>query len=91
MPNLIGGIVLGYIWQLIINGVLYRFNYSITSNPAGTSIPNNPNPVFNTIPTAYVKYALVSFTFLSSKGKNASKFTEFFSNFVSKNSKNILI
>jgi len=32
MPNLIGGIVLGYIWQLIINGVLYRFDYSITSN-----------------------------------------------------------
>ncbi len=32
MPNLIGGIVLGYIWQLIINGVLYRFGYSITSN-----------------------------------------------------------
>lgn len=31
-PNLIGGIVLGYIWQLIINGVLYRFNYSITSD-----------------------------------------------------------
>ena len=34
MPNLIGGIVLGYIWQVIINGVLYRFNYSITSNPS---------------------------------------------------------
>lgn len=33
MPNLIGGIVLGYIWQLIINGVLYNFDYSITSNP----------------------------------------------------------
>lgn len=33
MPNLIGGIVLGYIWQLIINGVLYRFGYSITSKP----------------------------------------------------------
>jgi len=33
VPNLIGGIVLGYIWQLIINGVLYKFNYSITSNP----------------------------------------------------------
>ncbi|MCQ2440702.1 MAG: sugar ABC transporter permease [Clostridia bacterium] len=32
MPNLIGGIVLGYIWQLIINGFLYRFGYSITSN-----------------------------------------------------------
>lgn len=31
MPNLIGGIVLGYIWQLIINGVLYKFDYSITS------------------------------------------------------------
>ena len=34
MPNLIGGIVLGYIWQVIINGVLYPFNYSITSNSA---------------------------------------------------------
>ena len=33
MPNLIGGIVLGYIWQVIINGVLYRFDYSITSDP----------------------------------------------------------
>ena len=33
MPNLIGGIVLGYIWQVIINGVLYKFDYSITSNP----------------------------------------------------------
>lgn len=33
MPNLIGGIVLGYIWQVIINGVLYNFDYSITSNP----------------------------------------------------------
>lgn len=33
MPNLIGGIVLGYIWQVIINGVLYNFDYSITSDP----------------------------------------------------------
>ena len=33
MPNLIGGIVLGYIWQLIINGILYRYSYSITSSP----------------------------------------------------------
>lgn len=32
MPNLIGGIVLGYIWQVIINGVLYSFGYSITSD-----------------------------------------------------------
>ena len=32
MPNLIGGIVLGYIWQLIINGILYNYVYSITSS-----------------------------------------------------------
>lgn len=32
LPNLIGGIVLGYIWQVIINGVLYNFGYSITSD-----------------------------------------------------------
>jgi raffinose/stachyose/melibiose transport system permease protein len=32
MPNLIGGIVLGYIWQLIINGILYPFGYTITSS-----------------------------------------------------------
>ncbi len=31
MPNLIGGIVLGYIWQVIINGVLYKYGYAITS------------------------------------------------------------
>lgn len=30
MPNLIGGIVLGYIWQLIINGVLERVGVTIT-------------------------------------------------------------
>lgn len=30
MPNLIGGIVLGYIWQLIINGVLERIGVTIT-------------------------------------------------------------
>lgn len=30
MPNLIGGIVLGYIWQLIINGVLMNFGVDIT-------------------------------------------------------------
>ncbi len=30
MPNLIGGIVLGYIWQLIINGVLSSFGVDIT-------------------------------------------------------------
>ncbi|MDT8719420.1 sugar ABC transporter permease [Clostridium sp. 19966] len=32
MPNLIGGIVLGYIWQLIINGVLYKFGVTLTFN-----------------------------------------------------------
>ena len=30
MPNLIGGIVLGYIWQLIINGVLAGIGVDIT-------------------------------------------------------------
>ena len=32
MPNLIGGIVLGYIWQLIFNGVLMQYKQVITSN-----------------------------------------------------------
>lgn len=30
MPNLIGGIVLGYIWQLIINGILLNFDVDLT-------------------------------------------------------------
>lgn len=30
MPNLIGGIVLGYIWQLIINGVLAKFGVTLS-------------------------------------------------------------
>ncbi len=29
MPNLIGGIVLGYIWQLIFNGVLARYDLAL--------------------------------------------------------------
>ncbi|MGP1349387.1 MAG: carbohydrate ABC transporter permease [Stomatobaculum sp.] len=29
MPNLIGGIVLGYIWQLIFNGILAKFNLAL--------------------------------------------------------------
>lgn len=33
MPNLIGGIVLGYIWQLIINGVLRTAGVTITYDP----------------------------------------------------------
>lgn len=32
MPNLIGGIVLGYIWQLLINGVLANFGATITAD-----------------------------------------------------------
>ena len=32
LPNLIGGIVLGYIWQLIINGVLLNYGYALTSD-----------------------------------------------------------
>ena len=34
MPNLIGGIVLGYIWQLIINGVLSYIGVTITYDPS---------------------------------------------------------
>lgn len=30
MPNLIGGIVLGYIWQLILNGILARYDMTLT-------------------------------------------------------------
>jgi raffinose/stachyose/melibiose transport system permease protein len=33
MPNLIGGIVLGYIWQFIINGFLGLFGVTITVDP----------------------------------------------------------
>ncbi len=34
MPNLIGGIVLGYIWQLIINGILSSLGVTITFDPS---------------------------------------------------------
>ncbi len=34
MPNLIGGIILGWIWQIIINGVLVNFEQTILSNSA---------------------------------------------------------
>lgn len=30
MPNLIGGIVLGYIWQLLINGILAKFGVTLS-------------------------------------------------------------
>ena len=30
MPNLIGGIVLGYIWQLLLNGILMKFSRTLT-------------------------------------------------------------
>jgi raffinose/stachyose/melibiose transport system permease protein len=33
MPNLIGGIVLGYIWQVILNGILFKFGVTITFKP----------------------------------------------------------
>nr|WP_317379779.1 sugar ABC transporter permease [uncultured Faecalimonas sp.] len=32
MPNLIGGIVLGYIWQLIFNGILSQFETALNLN-----------------------------------------------------------
>jgi raffinose/stachyose/melibiose transport system permease protein len=34
MPNLIGGIVLGYIWQLLINGILINFGVDLTYKAA---------------------------------------------------------
>ena len=30
MPNLIGGIILGYIWQLLLNGILLQFDRTLT-------------------------------------------------------------
>ena len=33
MPNLIGGIVLGYIWNLIINGILMHWEVTMTYDP----------------------------------------------------------
>lgn len=32
MPNLIGGIILGYIWQLLLNGILMQFDRTLTYN-----------------------------------------------------------
>lgn len=34
MPNLIGGIVLGYIWQIILNGILGFFDVGLTYDPS---------------------------------------------------------
>lgn len=33
MPNLIGGIILGYIWQLVINGVLAKYQITLLADP----------------------------------------------------------
>ena len=30
MPNLIGGIILGYVWQLLLNGILAHFQKTLT-------------------------------------------------------------
>lgn len=32
-PNLIGGIILGYIWRVLLNGILLQFNQNLSSNP----------------------------------------------------------
>nr|WP_302598012.1 sugar ABC transporter permease [uncultured Cellulosilyticum sp.] len=34
MPNLIGGIVLGYIWKLILNGFLQKWSVTLTFSPS---------------------------------------------------------
>lgn len=33
MPNLIGGIVLGWVWNVILNGILAKWNTNLTANP----------------------------------------------------------
>ena len=33
LPNLIGGIVLGWIWQMIFNGILYHYEMTLTFSP----------------------------------------------------------
>lgn len=32
-PNLIGGIILGYIWRVLLNGILLQYNQNLSSNP----------------------------------------------------------
>ncbi len=32
-PNLIGGIILGYIWRVLLNGILLQFDQNLSSNP----------------------------------------------------------
>ena len=32
MPNLIGGIILGYVWQLLLNGLLLQINKTLTNS-----------------------------------------------------------
>ncbi len=34
MPNLIGGIILGYVWQLLLNGILAHFDRTLTYSSA---------------------------------------------------------
>ena len=33
MPNLIGGVVLGYIWSMIFDGILKQYSTYLTANP----------------------------------------------------------
>ncbi|MDO5418201.1 MAG: sugar ABC transporter permease [Lachnospiraceae bacterium] len=33
MPNLIGGIILGYVWNLLLNGILLAFDKTLTYSP----------------------------------------------------------
>ena len=37
MPNLIGGIVLGYVWQLIFDGIFVKFDTALKLNGTGYS------------------------------------------------------
>lgn len=52
LPNLIGGIVLGYIWQFIFNNVLTKLTMQISGNPA--SILASTNTAFAAIIVVYL-------------------------------------
>ncbi len=52
LPNLVGGIVLGYIWQFIFNNVLIEITSGISGNQ--TSILANTNTAFAGIIVVYI-------------------------------------
>ena len=51
MPNLIGGVVLGYIWSMIFDGILYVFPAFGTAR-MGKKIHSQPKTIYSEIPKA---------------------------------------